>query len=102
MATRSKAQAEGAGEVPDTVRDALRAEVAKLSYEEARDALVDVVRRLESGAETLEESLALWERGEALARRCEEWLAGAQARLDAATDPSRRDHASSERPARPL
>ena len=59
--------------------------VAELSYEQARDALVDVVRRLESGAETLEESLALWERGEALARRCEEWLAGAQARLDAAT-----------------
>jgi exodeoxyribonuclease VII small subunit len=85
MATRSKAQAEGASEAPDAVRDALRAEVAKLSYEEARDALVDVVRRLESGAETLEESLALWERGEALAQRCEEWLAGAQARLDAAT-----------------
>jgi exodeoxyribonuclease VII small subunit len=63
---------------------ALDAEVAKLSYEQARDALVDVVRRLESGAETLEESLALWERGEALAKRCEEWLAGAQARLDEA------------------
>ena len=44
----------------------------------------DVVRRLESGAETLEESLALWERGERLARHCEEWLAGAQARLDTA------------------
>jgi exodeoxyribonuclease VII small subunit len=59
-------------------------DVAKLSYEQARDALVDVVRRLETGAETLEESLALWERGEALAARCEEWLAGAQAKLDAA------------------
>lgn len=60
-------------------------DLSHLSYEEAREALVDVVRRLESGAETLEESLALWERGEALARRCEEWLAGAQAKLDAAT-----------------
>jgi exodeoxyribonuclease VII small subunit len=59
-------------------------EFAGLSYEQARDALIDVVRRLESGAETLEESLALWERGEALARHCEQWLAGAQARLDAA------------------
>ena len=57
---------------------------AELSYEQARDALIDVVRRLESGAETLEESLALWERGEALAQHCEQWLAGAQARLDAA------------------
>nr|WP_269809600.1 exodeoxyribonuclease VII small subunit [Kineosporia rhizophila] len=62
---------------------ALDAELAKLSYEEARDELVGVVRRLESGAETLEGSLALWERGEALARRCETWLAGAQAKLDA-------------------
>ncbi|GAB6900876.1 exodeoxyribonuclease VII small subunit [Kineosporia succinea] len=58
-------------------------ELAELSYEQARDELVAVVRRLESGAETLEESLALWERGEALARRCETWLAGAQAKLDA-------------------
>ena len=81
MATRSSSssKADAAG--------ALDAEVAKLSYEQARDALVDVVRRLESGAETLEESLALWERGEALARRCEEWLAGAQAKLDAADPP---------------
>jgi exodeoxyribonuclease VII small subunit len=63
---------------------ALDAELAELSYEQARDELVGVVRRLESGAETLEESLALWERGEALARRCEEWLLGAKERLDAA------------------
>ena len=58
-----------------------------LSYEAARDALLDVVRRLESGAETLEESLALWERGEALARHCESWLDGARRRIDAATGP---------------
>lgn len=55
-----------------------------LSYEQARDELVRVVTELEQGSATLEESLALWERGEALARRCEEWLLGAKARLDAA------------------
>jgi exodeoxyribonuclease VII small subunit len=59
-------------------------DVAALSYEEARDELVRVVNELEQGSSTLEESLALWERGEALARRCEEWLLGAKARLDAA------------------
>lgn len=58
--------------------------VADLSYEQARDELVKVVNDLEQGAATLEESLALWERGEALAARCEEWLLGAKARLDAA------------------
>jgi exodeoxyribonuclease VII small subunit len=67
---------------------ALDAELAELSYEQARDELVGVVRRLEGGAETLEESLALWERGEALARRCETWLAGAQAKLDARLTPT--------------
>lgn len=55
-----------------------------LSYEQARDELVRVVQRLEQGSSTLEESLALWERGESLANRCEEWLIGAKARLDAA------------------
>ncbi|HEY5231128.1 MAG TPA: exodeoxyribonuclease VII small subunit, partial [Galbitalea sp.] len=48
------------------------------------DELVKVVTELEQGSSTLEESLALWERGEALAKRCEEWLLGAKARLDAA------------------
>lgn len=55
-----------------------------LSYEEARDELVQVVGRLEQGGSTLEESLRLWERGEALAARCEEWLLGARRRLEAA------------------
>jgi exodeoxyribonuclease VII small subunit len=55
-----------------------------LSYEQARDELIRVVSVLEQGGSTLEESLALWERGEALATRCEEWLIGAKARLDAA------------------
>jgi exodeoxyribonuclease VII small subunit len=54
------------------------------SYEAARDELADVVRRLEQGGTTLEESLALWERGEQLAATCQEWLDGAKARLDAA------------------
>lgn len=53
-------------------------------YEQARDELVDVVRRLEAGGTTLEESLALWERGEQLAQICQEWLDGARARLAAA------------------
>ncbi|MFI9461927.1 exodeoxyribonuclease VII small subunit [Streptomyces xiamenensis] len=55
-----------------------------LSYEQARDELIDVVRRLEAGGVTLEESLALWERGEELAKICASWLAGARARLDQA------------------
>ncbi|TFC49639.1 exodeoxyribonuclease VII small subunit [Cryobacterium sp. TMT2-17-1] len=59
-------------------------EINALSYEQGRDELVRVVNALEQGASSLEESLALWERGEALARRCEEWLIGAKARLDAA------------------
>ncbi len=54
------------------------------SYEAARDELVEVVRRLEAGGATLEESLALWERGEELAKVCQSWLDGAKARLDAA------------------
>ena len=60
------------------------ADVASLSFEQARDELVRVVAELEQGAPTLEHSLALWERGEALAARCEEWLLGAKRRLEAA------------------
>ncbi|MFJ3232933.1 exodeoxyribonuclease VII small subunit [Streptomyces sp. NPDC086787] len=55
-----------------------------LGYEQARDELIEVVRRLEAGGSTLEESLALWERGETLAKVCRRWLEGARARLDAA------------------
>ncbi|MDI3403626.1 exodeoxyribonuclease VII small subunit [Streptomyces cavernicola] len=55
-----------------------------LGYEHARDELIDVVRRLEAGGTSLEESLALWERGEELAKVCRRWLDGARARLDAA------------------
>jgi exodeoxyribonuclease VII small subunit len=69
----------------------MTADAERPSYEQARDELVDVVRRLEAGGVTLEESLQLWERGEQLARTCQEWLDGAKARLDAAApdaDPS--------------
>ncbi len=54
------------------------------SYEQARDELAEVVRQLEQGGATLEQSLALWERGEELAKVCQSWLDGAKARLDAA------------------
>lgn len=60
-----------------------------LSYEQARDELIEVVRRLEAGGVTLEESLALWERGEQLAAICQEWLDGARARLTAAVEQTR-------------
>ncbi len=53
-------------------------------YEDARAELIEVVRQLEAGGTTLEESLALWERGEKLAATCQEWLDGARQRLDAA------------------
>ncbi|TAK68640.1 MAG: exodeoxyribonuclease VII small subunit [Actinomycetota bacterium] len=59
-------------------------EFAGLGYEQARDELTTIVRALEAGGATLEESLALWERGEALAAVCRRWLDGAAARLDAA------------------
>jgi len=62
----------------------LPADVSALTYEEARDELVQVVARLEAGSEPLEASLALWERGEALAARCQQWLDGARERLAAA------------------
>lgn len=61
------------------------------SYEEAREELVEVVRTLEAGGTTLEESLALWERGEALAKVCQEWLDGARKRLDDAMGPASDD-----------
>jgi exodeoxyribonuclease VII small subunit len=55
----------------------------EIPYEEAREQLVEVVRALEAGGLTLEESLALWERGEQLATTCQAWLDGARERLDA-------------------
>ena len=52
-----------------------------LSFEDARDALAEVVQRLESGQTALDEALALWERGEQLANHCQEWLDGARRRI---------------------
>jgi len=60
------------------------APAAEMPYEQARDELIEVVRRLEGGGLTLEESLQLWERGEHLAAICLQWLEGARARLAAA------------------
>lgn len=65
------------------------------SYEQARDELLEVVRRLETGGVSLEESLALWERGEELAALCQRWLDGARARLDAAVAGEKPDAATS-------
>lgn len=58
----------------------------ELSYEQARDQLVEIVQKLESGGATLSESLALWERGEQLADLCQTWLDGARTRIEAARD----------------
>jgi exodeoxyribonuclease VII small subunit len=60
--------------------------VDDLGYEQARDELADVVRRLEAGGLSLDDAVALWERGEALARRCEEQLAGARERVQKVLD----------------
>ena len=67
-----------------TAKDAPNADVEALTYEQAREQLMQVVSALEQGNATLEESMALWERGEALAAQCEKWLTGAKNRLDAA------------------
>ncbi|MEV8595924.1 exodeoxyribonuclease VII small subunit [Streptomyces sp. NPDC052012] len=75
------------GETEQTVTGGTQQKAAvaeALGYEQARDELIEVVRRLEAGGTTLEESLALWERGEELAKVCRRWLEGARARLDAA------------------
>lgn len=61
------------------------ADISTLSYEQSRDALAAVVAALEQGNASLEQSLALWERGEALAQRCQDWLDGARERIAAAT-----------------
>lgn len=59
-------------------------DLSELSYEQAREELVAVVQRLESGGAPLAESLALWERGEKLAAVCQRWLDGAKATVEAA------------------
>ena len=64
-------------------------DIQALGYEEARDQLFSIVQTLERNQSGLEESIALWERSELLARRCDEWLDGARERLDRATDRQR-------------
>lgn len=73
-----------AGTQSTPAADAAATGSAALSYEQARDQLTEVVRQLEAGGLTLEQSLDLWERGERLAAICEQWLEGARARLEAA------------------
>jgi exodeoxyribonuclease VII small subunit len=62
----------------------MTAKKSELSYEEARDQLVEIVRKLEAGSVPLSESMTLWERGEELAKICQTWLDGAKAKIDAA------------------
>ncbi|GAB1821281.1 exodeoxyribonuclease VII small subunit [Herbidospora galbida] len=68
------------------------------SYEKAREELTEVVRRLEAGGLTLEQSIELWERGEKLAAICENWLQGARVKLAAAMAERRPEPASDEAP----
>jgi exodeoxyribonuclease VII small subunit len=59
------------------------ADIESMTYEQARDELTKVLNQLEAGSVTLDQSMDLWERGEVLAQKCEQWLAGARAKLDA-------------------
>lgn len=78
--------APASGEAPAATDPAERhPDIAALPYEQARDELVSIVARLESGQTSLEDSMALWERGEALAAHCSRWLDGAEARLEERT-----------------
>ncbi len=58
-------------------------DIESMSYEQARDELTKVLSQLEAGSVTLDQSMALWQRGELLAQKCEEWLSGARAKLEA-------------------
>ncbi len=75
---------------PDGAADTPQPQTRRPAYEQARDELTELVKRLEAGGLTLEQSLELWERGERLAAICAEWLEGARARL-AATMAQRTD-----------
>ena len=69
---------------------------AELTYEGAREELAEVVSRLEAGGTTLEETLALWERGEMLAKQCQAWLDGARRRLEAVSQDSPEDDSAQD------
>ncbi|MBW9210865.1 exodeoxyribonuclease VII small subunit [Mumia sp. zg.B21] len=81
--------------MPDTPAGDTPSAAPAIPYEQAREELAEVVGKLETGGTTLEESLALWERGEELAAICQQWLDGARARLQRAQDQAaqRRDGA---------
>lgn len=72
--------------------DNIQTDISDLSYEQARDELITVVQKLEQGSLPLQESLELWERGEALARRCEKWLLGAKERLEQLSPSAQNGH----------
>ena len=72
--------AEGTESAAPAVDDA-NADVAEMSYEAARDELVDIVARLENGQVGLEDSMGRWQRGEVLAAHCAQWLDEAEAKL---------------------
>ena len=72
----------------DTPHDSTQRDVDELSYEEAKEELTSIVAVLESGSASLEESMRLWERGEALAARCSHWLDQAQAAVDGSERPA--------------
>lgn len=67
------------------------AEEKKPTYEQARDELTKIVAKLEAGGASLEDSIALWERGEELAKICNEWLDSAKARLERHDEGGKRD-----------
>lgn len=69
----------------DAAPAATHSDIGDLGYEDARDQLAAIVSRLESGEPSLEESMRLWERGEALAAHCQKWLANAEQRIDTMT-----------------
>jgi exodeoxyribonuclease VII small subunit len=96
-ADRTAADRTAAGQA--AAGQAAAGQAARLPYEQARDELTDLVKRLEAGGLTLEQSLELWERGERLADICTEWLEGARARL--ATAMARRNDTSAD-PAAPF
>ncbi|HNV41899.1 MAG TPA: exodeoxyribonuclease VII small subunit [Ornithinibacter sp.] len=80
MATTADSATPEQGPAPD---GAQHADIAGLTYEQARDELVDIVARLENGQSGLEESMGLWQRGEALAAHCATWLDRAEAKITA-------------------
>ena len=66
-------------------------ETPEIPYEQARDELIEIVQKLETGGTSLEEALALWERGEKLAGICQQWLDGAKERLAKASGQADQD-----------